>query len=122
MAFATNRSGNGGVAATPFLTEKELIRQVASNMTKEAITVQKTTDDGTTEKLKAGGDSKRLMAENTAKVIKVWYSFVKFCKNQVTVNGRLVDTTIVGLFGKDANGDVIYMPSPDYLEAGKFKL
>ena len=119
MAFA---NGNGGVGATPFLTEKELIRQVASNMTKELITVQKSTSDGKTEKLKAGGDSKRLMAENMAKVIKVWQAFVKFCKNQVTVNGRLVDTTIVGLFAKDANGDVMYMPSPDYLEAGKFKL
>mmetsp|Transcript_8219 Transcript_8219/g.9949 ORF Transcript_8219/g.9949 Transcript_8219/m.9949 type:complete len:295 (+) Transcript_8219:152-1036(+) len=77
---------------------------------------------GATEKLKAGNDSKRLMAENTAKVIKVWYSFVKFVKNQVTVNGRLVDTSLIGLFLKDANGDVMYMPSPDYLEAGKFKL
>ena len=78
MAFA---NGNGGAGATPFLTEKELIRQVASNMTKELITVQKSTGDGTTEKLKAGGDSKRLMAENMAKVIKVWQAFVKFCKN-----------------------------------------
>lgn len=91
-------------------------------MTKEALVVKKTTDDGTTEKLKAANDSKRLMAENTAKVIKVWYSFVKFIKNQVTVNGRLVDTTIIGLFGRDQNGDIMYMPSPDYLEAGKFKL
>ena len=122
MAFATNRTGNGAAASTPFLTEKDLIRQVASNMTKQAIVVQKTTDDGTTEKLKAGGDSKRLMAENTAKVLKVWHAFVKFCKNQITVNGRLVDTTLVGLFAKDANGDVMFMPSPDYLEAGKFKL
>ena len=62
------------------------------------------------------------MAENTAKVLKVWYAFVKFCKNQITVNGRLVDTTLVGLFAKDANGDIMFLPSPDYLEAGKFKL
>jgi len=34
----------------------------------------------------------------------------------------MVDTTLIGLFAKDENGDVIYMPSPDYLEAGKFKL
>ena len=40
----------------------------------------------------------------------------------MTVNGRLVDTQLIGLFGKDAYGDVLYMPSPDYLEAGKFKL
>ena len=40
----------------------------------------------------------------------------------MTVNGRLVDTQLIGLFCKDANGDVVYMPSRDYLEAGKFKL
>ena len=97
MAFA----GTTGLSANNFLTEKELVRQVASNMTKEAMVVQKTTDDGTTEKLKGGNDSKRLMAENSAKIIKVWHSFVKFIKNQVTVNGRLVDTTLIGLFGKD---------------------
>ena len=67
-------------------------------------------------------DSKRLMAENIAKTLKVWYSFVKFVKNQVTVNGRLVDTQLIGLFGRDANGNAQFMPSPDYLQAGKFKL
>ena len=50
-------------------------------MTKEEIVVRKTTDDGTSEKLKGATDSKRLMAENTTKIIKVWYSFVKFVKN-----------------------------------------
>ena len=40
----------------------------------------------------------------------------------MNVNGRLVDTQLIGLFGKEANGDVFYMPSKDYLEAGKFKL
>ena len=40
----------------------------------------------------------------------------------MTVNGRLVDTQLIGLFCKDANGDVVYMPSREYLEAGKFKL
>ena len=43
-------------------------------------------------------------------------------KNQVSINGRLLDTTLIGLFCKDSNGDVIYMPSSDFLEAGKFKL
>lgn len=78
MAFA---STTGAAAASPFLTEKELIRQVASNMTKEAIVVTKATEDGRSEKIKGANNSKRLMAENTAKVIKVWYSFVKFIKN-----------------------------------------
>ena len=54
----------------------------------------------------------------------MWFAFVKFIKNQVTVNGRLVDTQLVGLFYRDNNndGNVVYMPSPEYLEAGKFKL
>ena len=122
MAFAGTKSGNGSTGTNPFLTEKELVRQVASNMTKEALVVTKTGEEGNTEKLKVVTDSRRLMAENTAKVIKVWYSFVKFVKNQVTVNGRMVDTTLIGLFAKDENGDVIYLPSPDFLDAGKFKL
>lgn len=97
---------------------------MASNITKEALVAPKKTDDTASEKLhsKAVTDSKRLMAENIAKTLKVWYSFVKFVKNQVTVNGRLVDTQLIGLFGKDASGNALYMPSPDFLEAGKFKL
>ena len=62
------------------------------------------------------------MAENTARALKVWQAFVKFVKNQVAINGRVVDTQLIGLFCKDASGDVIYMPSCEYLEAGKFKL
>ena len=121
MAFAQNGNGN----PSPFITEKDLIRQVASNITKELLIVRKTDDTGLkAERLqsKAAGDSKRIMAESIAKTLKVWYSFVKFIKNQVNVNGRLVDTQLIGLFGMDTNGDVFYMPSRDYLEAGKFKL
>ena len=88
--------------------------------------VSRNGDDGTTsEKLhsKAVGDSKRLMAENMAKCIKLWQAFVKFVKNQVQVNGRLVDTQLIGLFCKSQpEGDIFFMPSPDYLEAGKFKV
>lgn len=62
------------------------------------------------------------MADTMGKATKVWQAFVKFIKNQVTVNGRLVDTQLIGLFCKDSNGDVLYMPSKDFLEAGKFKL
>ena len=125
MAFAQNGNGGAGGAAAPFMTEKDLIRQVASNVTKEALTSRTTAEDGTTnEKLqgKVVGDSKRLMAENTARALKVWQAFVKFVKNQVAINGRVVDTQLIGLFCKDASGDVIYMPSCEYLEAGKFKL
>lgn len=101
---------------TPFLTEKDLIRQVASNITKESLIVSEKLQE------KAAGDSKRMMADTINKASKVWQAFVKFIKNQVTVNGRLVDTQLIGLFCKDATGDVLFMPSRDYLEAGKFKL
>ena len=118
MAFAQNQNGNSLTAGanSPFLTEKDLIRQVASNITKESLIVSEKLQE------KAAGDSKRLMAETMGKAQKVWQAFVKFVKNQVTVNGRLVDTQLIGLFCKDANGDVVYMPSRDYMEAGKFKL
>ena len=130
MAFAGLQGSStiGAGTPAPFMTEKDLIRQVASNITKEALIKTKKAEDGSAdvggEKLdaKAVSDSKSIMSENLAKALKVWYSFVKFVKNQVTVNGRMVDTTLIGLFGKDENGDVFYMPSPDYLEAGKFKL
>ena len=62
------------------------------------------------------------MTENIANLVKIWQSFSKFIKNQVMSNGRLVDTQLIGLFGKDENGDIFYMPSREYLEAGKFKL
>lgn len=97
-----------------------MIRQVASNITKEALVSSK--NDAEKLQGKAVNDSKKLMSENISRTLKVWYALVKFVKNQVTVNGRLVDTQLVGLFGKDEYGDVQYMPSPDYLEAGKFKL
>ena len=60
------------------------------------------------EKLKdnAAMDSKRLMSENISRALKVWYALVKFVKNQVTVNGRMVDTQLIGLFRKDEHGDV----------------
>lgn len=125
MAFA---NGNGG--ASLFITEKDLLRQVASNLTKETLVSKKAKqadDDIVAVEVKleekAAADSKRLMGENVARAVKVWYAFAKFVKNQVTVSGRLVDTDLIGLFLKDqATGDIIYMPSRDYLEAGKFKL
>ena len=63
------------------------------------------------------------MAENTQRANKVWAAFVKFIRNQTIVNGRLVDTQLIGFFAKNDNGNgVSYWPSPDFLEAGKFKL
>ena len=134
MAFAGSASKDQN---NPFVTEKDLIRQVASNISKEALVVQKTKIIGgeedsstaqsvTESKLNAKNvpDAKRLMLENLSKVQKVWFSFAKFLKNQVTVNGKLVDTQLIGLFFRDNddNGSVVFWPSVDYLEAGKFKL
>jgi len=39
------------------------------------------------------------------------------------MNGKQVDTQIMGIFRKAFKDDQIeYWPHPDYLEAGKFKL
>lgn len=62
------------------------------------------------------------MADNVQRINKVWQAFVKFVKSQVVVNGRVVDTCLIGLFFNDSNRQITFMPSPDYLEAGKFKL
>ena len=61
------------------------------------------------------------MAENVQRINKVWQAFIKFVKNQLT-NGRVVDTTLIGLFFNDTNRQISFMPSPDFLDAGKFKL
>ena len=74
MAFAQTQNGNS-LNASPFLTEKDLIRQVASNMTKESLIVAEKLQE------KAAGDSKRLMAETMGKAQKVWQAFVKFVRN-----------------------------------------
>lgn len=59
MAFATNTAGTA--AGNNCITEKDLVRQVASNITKEAIVVSKTSNEGTAEKIKGVADPKRLM-------------------------------------------------------------
>ena len=132
MAFA---GGSTAEKSNPFITEKEIIKQVASNITKDALITTKImeieddssqTKSVTESKLngKSVADAKRHMLENLNKVQKVWYAFVKFIKNQVTVNGKLVDTQTFGLFYRDNdnNGNVVFLPSVEYLEAGKFKL
>ena len=61
------------------------------------------------------------MKENLTKVNKVWQAFVKFLRSQVLTNGKCVDTQLIGLFFKDEKQILKFMPSTDYLEAGKFK-
>ena len=59
-----------------------------------------------------------------------WLSFGKFIKSQCQ-KGRAVDTQIVGLFVPSSleqetlgagNDSVTFLPSPEYLAAGSFKL
>ena len=35
---------------------------------------------------------------------------------------RVVDTVVMGLFANSPSGGVTYLPTPDFIEAGKFKL
>ena len=56
-----------------------MIRQVASNITKEALVSMK--NDEAKLQGKAVNDSKRLMSENISRTLKVWYALVKFVKN-----------------------------------------
>lgn len=72
--------------------------------------------------MSTAGSGKRIMEENMQRINKVWLAFSKFVKNQVVTNGRVVDTGLIGLFYNDSLRQVSYMPSPDYLDAGKFKL
>lgn len=48
-------------------------------------------------KLAAIPDARKLMADNTAKVHRVWLAFTKFVKHQLA-QGKAVDTNCVGVF------------------------
>ncbi len=88
MAFA---GAHSSLLTSAFITEKDVIRQVASNITKESLIVQKPSKQSSNEDDKSVADSKlngknlpeakRLMLENIQKVQKVWYAFVKLIKN-----------------------------------------
>ena len=75
MAFAAKNNN-------AFLTEKDLCRQVASNQTKAKL-IAKKEDESVT--------GKQMMADNMAKVLRVWSAFTKFIKSQ-TSKGKTVDT------------------------------
>lgn len=114
MAFS-HKSGNGD-AATPYLTEKDLLRQIASNYTKEQLVSKNKLNET------AAHNAKDLMQANLQKCHKVWTVFTKFIRSQVMDKSRTVDTVVMGLFTNNAVAGVNYMPAPDFLEAGKFKL
>tara|TARA_B110000285_G_C15060740_1_gene582231 strand:+ start:234 stop:557 length:324 start_codon:yes stop_codon:yes gene_type:complete len=57
------------------------------------------------------------------KLAKVWRAFSKFLKNQCELKGKAVDTQIMGLFlMKEGTQTLCLYPSPEFLDAGKFKL
>lgn len=107
MAFASNGH------SLPFVTEKDIIRQLASNYTKHQITQQLSSHEKHI-------DGKLVMKDNLTRVKQVWAAFVKFVTNQVVTNGKLVDTQLIGLIFKSGHA-VCFLPSIDYVEAGKFK-
>jgi hypothetical protein len=76
------------------VTEKDLCKQIASNLTKETLTAKDKVD----QELVAKGKS--LMLQNLATCRNVWQSFEKFIMKQVLTKGKTVDTCIAGLFRK----------------------
>lgn len=52
----------------------------------------------------------------------MWQAFSKFIKNQVEIKNKVVDTKLIGLFSPSNDRKCVIYPSPEYLEAGRFKL
>ena len=53
----------------------------------------------------------------------MWQAFEKFVHKQVCLKNKIADTLIIGLFRKVPNESGIqFLPQPDFLEVGKFKL
>ena len=123
MAFA-KQNGN----AQSFVTEKDLLRQIASNYTKNQLLRENgkfnLTNIAAESKLdnEKVTDAKQIMTSNLAKVIRVWSAFSKFIKSQVTDKSKHVDTQTIGLFlSAKGQGNVQFMPLPTFMEAGKFR-
>jgi phosphoglycerate-specific signal transduction histidine kinase len=89
MAFA-KQNGN----AHSFVTEKDLLRQISSNYTKNQLLRE---NESKLDSEKAA-DAKSIMTSNLAKVIRVWSAFTKFIKSQVLDKNKNVDTQSIGLF------------------------
>ena len=117
MSFAPVSKDN---SHEPYLSEKDLLQQLASTYTKREMHGEK--DDG--EASRASVDlmmTKSKFNAHLKTLGKLWQAFSKYIKNQVQEKQRSVDTTIFGVFMKD--GDKLrFLASPEYLEAGKFRL
>lgn len=90
-----------------------MFRQVASSLTKKLVQQDPSEID----------NSKAIFANILKKLAKVWRAFSKFLKNQCENKGKAVDTQILGLFMmKEGTQTICLYPSPEFQEAGKFKL
>ena len=100
------------------ITEKDLCRQVASNLTKESLF------NAAKDKLcqKAAREARAIMAHHLQNCIAVWSAFEKFLHRQLCDKKRTVDTLVMGIFKPTATDTINYHPQPDFLELGKFKL
>ena len=88
------------------MTEADLFRQVASSITKK--------------KVQDIENAKQVFADHLRNVTKSWKAFTKFVKSQCEKQ-KGVDTQVLGLM--IPKGDKVELfPSPDLMEAGKFKL
>lgn len=99
------------------LTEKELIQQLAKSYTKKFAT-----EESPESEL---GNSKQAFAVHFNNILKVWLAFCKFLRSQIDEKQVSVDTVVAGLFLRQVQDEsvvITFLPSPEYLEAGKFKL
>lgn len=79
MAFSSNGQGQ------PFISERDILRTLAQGYTKQQVTSVFASKEQNI-------DGKQTLRDQTAKVLKVWQSFVKFISSQVVNNNRCVDT------------------------------
>ena len=68
-----------------------------------------------------GNNGKKIMEEKLEKVNRVWSTFCKYLTAHCVKKEKTVDTTLIGMF-IPCEGKISYMPLPDFVTAGKFKL
>ena len=90
------------------LTEVDLIKQVALHHAKQ--------HRGNSQ------DLREQTKDNFRIIFRVFMAFTKLLRSQLCSKGKGVDTLYFGFLYKDETSQKItYLPSKDYLEAGKFK-
>ena len=99
------------------MTELDVIQLVAQNHTKKQMETHSQKSGIIKEELK-----KQIFKQNVRQITKVWYAFSKFVKNQCEQKNKTVDTQLIGIFVPDNSVGCKFYPSPEYLEAGNFKM